>query len=283
MVLAPRRLGAEDRLGRLAARLQSRWWALVPLGSIVVVIVAIQAASGVADGITWLALIAVPILAAVAFGWAVRGARWWLGVLMGPLLALAWLSPTTLWGEAAATLLTAFSCVTLGVLLAGVCPPSWLKVGIVLMALGDSYLVLSDLLQAPNNALVAASPGPGLPQLQGITFGDVLLGYGDVFVAAVLGGVLAREGRLQWPMALLTLTLAGLFDLLFFVLAELPATVPVALALVVGEGWRWRRRRQWGVSPVAAGGRDSSASEVIASVPRAASSSTSLASSAERE
>ena len=283
MVLAPRRLGAEDRLGRLAARLQSRWWALVPLGSIVVVIVAIQAASGVADGITWLALIAVPILAAVAFGWAVRGARWWLGVLMGPLLALAWLSPTTLWGEAAATLLTAFSCVTLGVLLAGVCPPSWLKVGIVLMALGDSYLVLSDLLQAPNNALVAASPGPGLPQLQGITFGDVLLGYGDVFVAAVLGGVLAREGRLQWPMALLTLTLAGLFDRLFFVLAELPATVPVALALVVGEGWRWRRRRQWGVSPVAAGGRDSSASEVIASVPRAASSSTSLASSAERE
>jgi hypothetical protein len=286
MVLTPRRLGAEDRLGRLAARLQSRWWALVPLGSIVVVIFAIQAASGVADGLTWLALIAIPILAAFAFGWAVRGARWWLGAVMGPLLALAWLSPSTLWGEGAATLLTAFSCVTLGVLLAAVCPPSWLKVGIVLMALGDSYLVLTDLLQAPNNELVAAAPHVGgrrLPQLQGITFGDILLGYGDVFVAAVLGGVLAREGRAQWPMALLTLTLAGLFDLLFFVLAELPATVPVALAMIMGEGWRWRRRRQWGVSPLAAGGRDSSASDVIASVPRAASSSTSLASSAERE
>jgi hypothetical protein len=213
----------------------------------------------------------------------VRGARWWLGAVMGPLLALAWLSPSTLWGEGAATLLTAFSCVTLGVLLASVCPPSWLKVGIVLMALGDSYLVLTDLLQAPNNELVAASPGPGLPQLQGISFGDVLLGYGDVFIAAVLGGVLARERRAQWPMALLTLTLAGLFDLLFFVLDELPATVPVALAMLVGEGWRWTRRRQWGSSPVAAGGRDSSASDVMASVPRAASSSTSLASSAERE
>jgi hypothetical protein len=286
MVLAPRRLGPEDRLGRLAARLQSRWWALVPLGSIVVVIFAISAASGVADGLTWLALIAIPILAALAFGWAVRGARWWLGAVMGPLLALAWLSPSTLWGEGAATLLTAFSCVTLGVLLAGVCPPSWLKVGIVLMALGDSYLVLTDLLQAPNNQLVAAAPhvaGLRLPQLQGITFGDILLGYGDVFVAAVLGGVLAREGRAQWPMALLTLTLAGLFDLLFFVLAELPATVPVALAMIVGEGWRWTRRRQWGSSPVAAGGRDSSASDVMASMPRAASSSTSLASSAERE
>ena len=294
MVAAPRRLGPEDRLGRLTDRLQSRWWALVPLGSIVVVIVALQAASGIADGLTWLALVAIPILCALAFGWAVRGARWWLGGLVAPLLALAWVTPGTLWGQAAATLLTAFSCVTLGVLLAAVTPPSWLKAGIVLMALGDSYLVLSDLLQAPNDALVAASPGPGLPQLQGITFGDILLGYGDVFVAAVLGGVLAREGRggrTQLALALVTLVLAGLFDLLFFVLSELPATVPVALALIACEGWSWRRRRrarspgdaQWASSSVEAGGRDSSASDVIASVPRAASSSTSVASSAERE
>jgi acetolactate synthase small subunit len=39
---------------------------------------------------------------------------------------------------------------------------------------------------------------------------------------------------------------------------------------------------QWGSSPVAAGGRDSSASDVIASRPRAAASSTSVASSWER-
>jgi hypothetical protein len=292
LVAAPRRLGPDDRLGRLAARLQSRWWALVPLGSIVVVIFAIQAASQTADGITWLALVAIPILAALSFGWASRGARRWLGALAAPLLALAWVSPHTLYGEGAATLLTACSCVTLGVLLASVCPPGWLKVGILLMAMGDSYLVLSDLLQAPNAVLVGAAPGPGLPQLQGISFGDILLGYGDVFVAAVLGGVLARESRSQWPVALLTLSLAGLFDLLFFVLNELPATVPVALAVIVTEGWRWSARRrdrerpprpQWGASPVEAGGRDSSASEVIASVPRAASSSTSVASSAERE
>ena len=94
-------------------------------------------------------------------------------------------------------------------------------------------------------------------------------------------------------MALLTLFLAGLFDLLFFFLNELPATVPVAAALIVGEAWvlvgRRRRTRdgarslQWGSSPVDAGGRDSSASDVIASLPRAASSSTSLASSADLE
>ncbi len=291
MVAAPRRVDL-DRLPGWLARLQSRWWALVPVGSIVVVVFAIQAASATADGLTWLALIAVPILAAVALGWANRGGRWWLGGLAAPLLALAWADPRSLWGQGAATLLTAFSCVTLGVLLATMCPPRWLKVGIVLMAIGDSYLVLADLLQAPNNALVAASPGPGLPQLQGVSFGDVLLGYGDLFVAAVLGGVLARERRGQWPMAVVTLALAGAFDLLFLVLHELPATVPVALAVLASEAWRWTVRRrdrvparavQWGSSPVEAGGRDSSASEVIARVPRAASSSTSVASSGERE
>ncbi len=98
--------------------------------------------------------------------------------------------------------------------------------------------------------------------------------------------MLAREGRSQGVPALLTLFVAGLFDLLFFVLSELPATVPVALTMVALEArrwhtgeatppWRWRpsgwARRgeaavpQWGSSPVEAGGRDSSASDVIAS------------------
>jgi hypothetical protein len=161
-----------------------------------------------------------------------------------PLFALAWASRTTLVGEGAATLLSALSCVTLGVLLAAVTPPGWLKLGILAMAAADTWLVLSDLLQAPNASLVAAAPGSGLPQLQSELFGSISLGYGDLFVAALLGAVLARERRRQGPMALLTLVLAGLFDLLFFVLNELPATVPVALALVVGEVWVWRQRRR---------------------------------------
>jgi CHASE2 domain-containing sensor protein len=70
------------------------------------------------------------------------------------------------------------------------------------------------------------------------------MGYGDMFVAALLGAVLAREGRRQGLAALLTLVLAGLFDLLFLVLHELPATVPVALALVAIEAWYWWRARR---------------------------------------
>jgi hypothetical protein len=218
-------------------------WALIPIGSIVAVIFAIRYMSATATGLTYLALVAVPILAAAALGWADRGARPWLAIVAVPLFVLAWIDRRGLAGQGAATLLSALSCVSLGVLLAAVTPPGWMKLGIVAMALADAWLVTSDLLQAPNATLVAAAPGGGLPQLQSELFGSVSMGYGDLFVAALLGAVLARERRSQGVAAVLTLVLAGLFDVLFFVLNELPATVPVALALVIFEAWGWRRSR----------------------------------------
>jgi hypothetical protein len=227
-------------------RLSGPAWAIIPIASIIGVIFAIRYTSGTATGLTWLALVAVPILAALALGWAMHGARPWLALLAVPLFALAWASRSTLWGEGAATLLSALSCVTLGWLLGAVTPPGWLKAGIVAMSVADVWLVASDLLQAPNNSLIAAAPLPGsnLPQLQSELFGTVSLGYGDLFVAGLLGAVVARQARSQWGMALLTLVLAAAFDLLFFVINELPATVPVAVALIVGELWVWRRRRR---------------------------------------
>jgi hypothetical protein len=125
--------------------------------------------------------------------------------------------------------------VTLGALLAAVTPSRWLKLGIVAMACADVWLIASDQLQAPNNELVAAKPGGGLPQLQSEQFGSVSMGYGDVFVAGLLGGVYAARARLQRHAAMLTLALAALFDLLFLVTDNLPATVPVALALLLVE------------------------------------------------
>jgi hypothetical protein len=239
VVAAPRRAPEFPFLKRLSGP----GWALIPIGSIIAVVFAIRYVSATATGLTYLALVAVPILAAAALGWATRGARPWAAILAMPLFALAWADRSGLAGQAAATLLSAFSCVTLGVLLASVTPPAWLKLGILAMAVADVWLVASDLLQAPNATLVAAAPGGGLPQLQSELFGSVSMGYGDLFVAGLLGAVLAREGRRQGPVALLTLVLAGLFDLLFLVLHELPATVPVALALVTTEGWEWHRRR----------------------------------------
>jgi len=61
------------------------------------------------------------------------------------------------------------------------------------------------------------------------------MGYGDLFVAGVLGGLLARRAGGRWAMrgALVVAAFAIAFDLLFFAVDELPATVPVAGALLV--------------------------------------------------
>ena len=219
----------------LFERLSGRGWAVVPIASIVVVIFAIRYVSDTATGLTYLALIAVPPLAAGALGWAARGATPLAALAAIPLFLIAWLARTSLAGEAAGALLAALSCVTLAVLLSAVTPSGWLKLGILAMAAADTWLVASDLLQAPNATLVAAHPAGGLPQLQSELFGSVSMGYGDMFVAGLLGAVLAANRRLQLRAALLTFVIASLFDLLFLTVDELPATVPVALALVVVE------------------------------------------------
>jgi hypothetical protein len=205
------------------------------VASIVGVIFAIRYASATASWLTYLALVAVPILAAGTLGWVARGARPWLALLVPALFVVAWRTPSSLSGEAAAALLSALSCVTLGALLAAVTPSRWLKLGIVAMACADVWLIATSQLQAPNNELVAAKPVGGLPQLQSEQFGSVSLGYGDLFVAALLGGVFSAQKRIQRTAAMLTLVVAALFDLLFLVVDNLPATVPVALALLIVE------------------------------------------------
>ncbi len=236
----------------LFARMRSRLWALIPIASIVIVVFAIRYVSDTATGLTYLALVAVPPLAAAALGWFARGSRPYVALVAVPLFVVAWAAKDSLVGEAAAALLSALSCVTLGVLLSAVTPPNWLKIGIILMAAADSWLVISDLLQAPNSALVAAHPAAGLPQLQSELFGTVSMGYGDMFIAALLGAVLARDIARQRAAALLTLVIAAAFDLLFLTVSELPATVPIALALIVSELWARRgparlsaRRLRW--------------------------------------
>jgi hypothetical protein len=236
-------------------RLRGRRWAVIPpLSVIAFVFVAREAEKASAQGLTYLALVAVPLLAALALGWLAwnahppRPAR---ALLVAPLFALAWADRGGLAGETAALVLSVLSCVSLGVLLAAVTPPRWLAAGIVAMAVADAALVVSDLLQRPNDALNAARPAAGLPQLQSAVFGSALMGYGDLFVAALLGALLAvAVGRsLQLRAAVLAALLAAGFDLLFFFVDELPATVPIALTLVIVVLARRREasRRQEGV------------------------------------
>jgi hypothetical protein len=239
MVAAPK---ASSQIKALR-RFHGRGWALVPIASIVLVIFAIRFVPDTATGLTWLALIAVPPLAATTLAWAMRGATPLAALAVLPLFVVAWAARGSLAAQAAEVILEGLSCVTLGVLLAAITPSSWLKVGILLMAAADVWLVAAHLLQAPNAKLGAAAPPASLPQLQEAVFGSAIMGYGDLFIAAVLGAVLADRLRVQLSAALLTLVLASLFGLLFFFLNSLPATVPVAVAMICVELWDWRRRR----------------------------------------
>jgi hypothetical protein len=215
------------------AGLRSRWWALVPALSIVVVIVAVNFYEGSATFLTYLALVAVPPLAALALGLLVRGARPGLAFAVVPLFALAWALPGALAGEAAATALSGLACVALGWMLASVVPARWLRLGVYAMAAIDAWLVAGDLLQGPNSVLSVASPAADLPRLQAIHFGSARMGFGDLFVAALVGCLLTTDRGRQLEGALLVAVLALAFDLLFFAVDSLPATVPVAAALAL--------------------------------------------------
>jgi hypothetical protein len=236
----PRRFARLDRF-------RSPWWALVPALSIAVVIGIVAWQGESATVLSWLALVAVPPFAALALGWLVHGARPEWAAAIVPLFVLAWAAPGSLIGETAATALTALGCIGLGWLLASVSPPAWLKLGIYAMAAVDTWFVAADLLQGPNAVLIAAAPA-GLPRLQAIHFGAATMGFGDLFVAATLGCLLALPvdgpisvaiGRFSaprqlWGAALVAVLALG-FDLLFFAVDTLPATVPVATALALDQ------------------------------------------------
>jgi len=234
-----------------ARGLGGRWWAVVPAGSIVVVIGVVELESSSALWLSYLALVAVPPLAAVALGWLVHGARpgWALAAI--PLFVLAWAARGALAGETAALALSGLACVTLGWLLASAVPARWLRWGVYAMATVDAVFVAADLLQGPNAVLTAATPAGGLPSLQSVHLGAAQMGFGDLFIAAVVGSLLAADGpqtpiyggfeaHRQWVGAGLVAGLALGFDLLFFAVGTLPATVPVAAALAL----TWRSPRE---------------------------------------
>lgn len=231
--------GPLPRLPWGLSELRNPWWATVPAASIVVVIVAIDAFEGTADFLTYLALVAVPPLAALALATLVRGARASWALLAALLFAIAWAWVDTLAGDTAATLLSGLACVSLGWLLVSVVPARWLRLGVYAMAAIDTYLVAANLLQGPNSVLVAASPLADLPRLQVAALGSARMGFGDLFVAGLVGCLLAPKpggpggGGQQLYCACLVAALALAFDFLFFAVDSLPATVPVAVALAI--------------------------------------------------
>jgi hypothetical protein len=221
-----------DRLRR------SRAWAWVLPASLGLTVALLAVLPGAAPIYTYLALVGCPIGAALVFSGG-RRRRAGLALLAPALLAIAWARQDALSGQAAALALTALSAIPLAAILNRIAPALAIKAGIVAMAVLDAILVFSNGLQQPNDVLNAAAPAAHLPRLQLADFGAAIMGYGDLFIAAVLGAVLATRARRR-RAAVLTLGLAVAFDALFFVVDVLPATVPVALALLVDEAWERR-------------------------------------------
>lgn len=268
----------------LLQRFAGRIWSLIMPVSIVAVVAGLAVLPGAAITLTWLALIAVPLLAAATLGWGMHGARPLWGLAAVPLLAAAVAFEGETAGDVTALILTALSCVALARLLSGVVGgahratprdpermhdaaagrgsgpapaggdrgtggQSWVRAALVAMAVIDAILVFSSALQGPNATLNAAVPAEQLPRLQYVTFEGASMGYGDVFVAAVLGAVLAAEGaprRVQLAAAAATFVAATVFSMLWWIdsITTLPATVPVAAVLLAFGGLRgWRAGR----------------------------------------
>lgn len=233
--------GTWAALAARLARFRSGWWALVPVASLVAVAFGLLRANDAPQGLTYLALIAVPPLAAAGLGWAMRGARPWYAAAAVPLFALAWWRPGDLWGQGAALILTALACVTLGVALVALAPALLVRAGVVVMALVDTALVAADLLQRPNSALVAAHPVAQLPRLQSVLFGAAVMGFGDLFVATLVGALYAGAPARQRRAAVIVAICAVVGDLAFLRVSEFPATVPVAVGMLLADGWDRRQ------------------------------------------
>ena len=215
-------------------------FAAIPALSVLLFVVVVRAFAQSAEALTYLALIAVPLLAGAAIGML---AGWRLSApLTCALFALAWAGRGSPAAQLAGGALDALSCAALGSVLALLAPRRALALGIYAMAAVDTTLIVVEELQRPNSVLNAVRPLAQLPQLQAEAFGSAVMGYGDLFVAGVLGGLLVlhfgRSAQLQGAIAVAVLAL--LFDLLFFAVHELPATVPVAGALALHDALRMR-------------------------------------------
>lgn len=223
-------------------------FALVPLLALVGVVFGLRAAPGAAGTLAKLALLLVPLLALVA---AARVSPALL-VVTAALVVLTLRDGHSLAGQLGALVLIAGSCTVLGALLVEVTPPRWLGLGIAVTALADLILVSSGLLAPASATLNAAGVTDTLPQLQRVELGPMTMGYADLFLPALVGALLATRARPRRWVAALTLCFALVAGLVFLVADELPATVPVALALLVVEaaaGLRALRRARGGSTP----------------------------------
>jgi hypothetical protein len=237
---------ALQRLGRL----RSPAWALVAPGSILVGTFGVLALPLVASGLVLLAAIATPVLAAIAMMCVVHGRQ--RSLLLVPLALGVVAAAGSGWPrELAASLLTALGCLTLGAAFVRLTPARWLYLGVLTMAAVDVLLLAVGVGQ-PAAALLREALGSTVqPGFDHAELGRFRLDYPDLVLAAVLGATVAGRA-IQAPAALLVAVSVAAYGVLFAFADMLPATVPLALVLVLVEWRRRRHPRRWRTSLAAA-------------------------------
>ena len=222
------------------ARLRAPAWAALLPVSIIVGTFGLLIAPGLASPTVLAAAITTPLLAIVAVLLVVRARR-----VMLPLAAVA--GALAVWttgqgGGVGTGVVTALACLTVGAALQRLIPGRWLMAGVVAMSVVDITLLLAGPGYHETAVLAAAQTNFHGPRFTGARIGGTTIGYPDLFLAALLGASLAGHRAQAWAAGLLTVS-AVAYDSLLSPGLLLPATVPIALTLVVIGCVRHRRRR----------------------------------------
>lgn len=217
---------------------------LLPLVAIGGGVIALGAIPGAVAAVTDLAAIAVPPLALLAV-FHVR--RWALPLaVISPLLWLAvWRLPTSGWTQLAGDVLIVLAGVSLGRLTGWIAPRAALVVGVLVATIVDIWQVLTIQVAPVSQALAAAAPPKGLPGLQQLELLGASMGWGDVYLAAIVGAIVAASVRATVAATIATAVAGLLLGLLFGTLDLLPATVPPAVGLIVAGAVERRRVAVW--------------------------------------
>jgi hypothetical protein len=219
IVLAPRaRRWALGRYGLLVA--------LLPALALGIGVVVLRTLSAGPHALALLGAIATPLLAAARLRRAPVALALWL---------VAWLAHGLL-ADGAAVALIALATVTVAELASAVAPRRALAAGLVLLAAVDVVLVwgtpqIEPATTALHHAAVPSAAGHPIPRLQDATFGHATMGWLDLVAPALLGVV----ARARFRAALVTGVAAGLWGLLLFATATVPATVPALAGLFAGK------------------------------------------------
>jgi hypothetical protein len=233
-----------DALEPLGTLRSPAWAALLP-GSIVAGTFLPLAMPSMALGLVLMAGVITPLLATVAILEVVRGPRHagTRRALLALAFALAVIAALISGWEAqlSATALTALGCLAVGTELARLIPRRWFVLGVIGMCLADVALLASGVGGSAAQLMAAATRDVHGPVFSQADIGRVTTDYPDLVLAAVLGGFLAGRHRQLLAAALVTV-LGAAYGLLLLPIAHLlPATVPIALTLLMLESVDARR------------------------------------------